>query len=389
MLDNRGDTEAMRTFGVEEELLLVDGDSGTPIPVAGEVLALHRDGVASPVGIGLEAEMQQEMIEVITSPHSSVRTLTEQIRDGRAYADARAVAVGARAVALGTSPMPVQPHATQKARYATMMQRYGVTARTSLACGMHTHVSISSRDEGVAVLDRIRAWLPVLVALSANSPFVEGVDTGHASHRSLVWRGWPCAGATDIFGSVEAYDAFEAQLLASDVLLDSGMLYFDARLSRNHPTVEIRVADTCLHAEDSAALAALTRALVDTAARDWRAGIAPVPAPTALLRLATWKAALCGVGESLVHPQTGRPERAGAVIDALVAHVRESLEEAGDLPTVTAALATLLREGTGADLQRRAFARTGRMSEVVRYALDETHRPQRGAPVGANDADSA
>ncbi|WP_261163809.1 glutamate--cysteine ligase [Microbacterium sp. Marseille-Q6965] len=371
----------MRTFGVEEELLLVDGETGSPLPLAAQVLALHEAGDGG--GIGMEAEMQQEMIEVITSPHSSLDSLTEQIRAGRRYADARAALVGARTAAVATSPLTAHPHATRKPRYAKMMRRYGVLARECLAFGMHTHVSISSREEGVAVLDRIRDWLPVLIALGANSPFADGEDTGHASHRAIAWREWPCAGPIDVFGSVEAYDAFEEQLLASGVILDSGMLYFDARLSHNHPTVEVRVSDTCLRAEDAAGIAALTRGLVDTAAAEWRAGTPPTAAPTALLRLATWKAALCGVREQLVHPVSGRSEPARAVVDALVDHVRASLTRSGDLGAVEAFVERVFRDGTGADLQRRFLRETGELSAVVRRTVELTHQQDRPVPTPA------
>ena len=94
-------------------------------------------------------------------------------------------------------------------------------------------------------------WLPVLLALSANSPFWQGRDTGYASFRSQAWTRFPTAGPTEIFGSAAAYEARAAGLVDTGVLLDRGMIYFDARLSHKYPTVEIRVADVCLHAEDS------------------------------------------------------------------------------------------------------------------------------------------
>ena len=125
--------------------------------------------------------------------------------------------------------------------------------------------------EGVAVLDRIRGWLPCLLALSANSPFWQGHDSGYASFRSQVWGRWPSAGPTGLFGSAETYHATTRAMIASRTILDLGMVYFDARLSAQHPTVEVRVADVCLDADDAVLMAGLVRALVDTAARSWRA----------------------------------------------------------------------------------------------------------------------
>jgi carboxylate-amine ligase len=130
------------------------------------------------------------------------------------------------------------------------------------------HVQVADDDEGVAVLDRIRVWLPVLTALSANSPFWLGADSGYASYRSQAWGRWPSAGATELFGDAAAYRRLVGDVLATGTVLDDGMLYFDARLSASWPTVEVRVADVCLRAEDAVTLAGLTRALVETAARD-------------------------------------------------------------------------------------------------------------------------
>ena len=176
--------------------------------------------------------------------------------------------MGARVAALATSPLPVMPELTPSPRYRAMNERFGLTTTEQLTCGCHVHVGVADDEEGVAVLDRIRIWLPVLLAISANSPFWQGRDTGYASFRSQAWTRFPTAGATEIFGSAAAYHERAEALVASEVLLDHAMIYFDARLSHKYPTVEIRVADVCLHAEDSVVVAGLARALVETAARE-------------------------------------------------------------------------------------------------------------------------
>ena len=109
-------------------------------------------------------------------------------------------------------------------------------ARQQLSCGMHVHVGLESRAEGVAVLDRIRPWLSVLMALSANSPFAHGVDTGYASYRTVLWGQWPTATVTEAFGDEAGYDRVIAELIASEAALDDGMIYFEARLSASYPT---------------------------------------------------------------------------------------------------------------------------------------------------------
>jgi carboxylate-amine ligase len=231
------------------------------------------------------------------------------------------------------------------------------------------HVSIESAEEGVGVLDRIRTWLPVLTALSANSPFWQGQDSSYASFRSQVWGRWPMAGPVEVLGSPEAYRALVDDMLATGVLLDEGMVYLDARLSRKYPTIELRVTDVCLLAEDAALLAGLSRALVHTAAASWRAGD-PAPAvPASLLRLARWRASRSGLDDELIDPVTMRPRPAPDVVEQLFAHVREALSGFGDEAHVRGLLDVVLARGNGANRQRRTYERTGDLAEVVRDAV--------------------
>src|SRR3712207_2317082 len=158
-----------------------------------------------------------------------------------------------------------------------MLDTFGLTAREMLTCGCHVHVSVADDEEGVAVLNRIRVWLPVLTALTANSPFWQGEDTGYASYRSQVWLRWPSAGPNEPFTDAAAYHRLVEELLATGTVLDAGMVYFAARLSAKWPTVEVRTADVALRVEDAVTLAGLVRGLVETAAREARDG-RPVPA---------------------------------------------------------------------------------------------------------------
>ena len=364
-----------RTVGVEEELLLVDPGTGAPAAVA--TRAVQRAGAqpASPQdgpGGVVEEELKQEQIETDTRPCADLTTLGEQVRARRAAAAEVAEGVGARVVAVGTSPLEVAPTTTPQSRYGQIVREFGETARQSLACGMHVHVGIGSPDEGVAVLDRIRPWLQVLLAISANSPFADGEDTGYASYRTQSWSRWPSAGPTGTFGSVQAYRATVESLLATGTVLDEGMVYFDARLARAYPTVEIRVADVCLRAEDAVLVAALARGLVETAARSWEQGEPAPDVRTEVLRLSTWRASRSGTTGALVHPVTGRPAPAAVVVDALVQHVSEALAGSDDADAVAEGLARLAERGTGAQHQREVHRAGGRLSRVVLDAADLT-----------------
>lgn len=349
----------MRTVGVEEEFLLIDPTSGAPRAVA-EVVLAQDDALAG--------ELQREQVETNTAPCSTLGELGAQLRATRRAAADAAAAAGAVIAPLATSPVPVEPTLARNPRYTEMARRFGLTVAEELTCGCHVHVAVSSDEEGVAALGRIRPWLAPLLALSANSPFWNGTDSGYASYRSQVWSRWPSAGTYGLFGSPAGYREAVDGMLATGTLLDEGMIYFDARLSRHHPTLEVRIADVCREPDDAVLIAALARGLVETAAREWRAGLAPDPVRTEVLRLAAWRAGRDGLAGELVLPGPWRPAPASDVIDAVVAHVRDALEDAGDLATVESLVQQLRVRGTGAARQRQVLARDGSLADVARDA---------------------
>jgi len=369
-----GHTYQVRTFGVEEEFLIVDPCNGSPLPLAADLLRLQdpfNQAVDRSTHPMLAVELHQEQLEVITHPHSSLSGLAAEIRAGRAFADSLARKAGARITALATSPLAGTPHATSNDRYDALLEKYALTAREQLTCGCHVHVSVGSDEEGVAVLDRIRSWLPPLIALSSNSPFWNGTDSGYASYRTQAWNRWSTAGPTDVFGTAQAYHKLVADLSGTGVVINPD---FDARLSARHPTVEIRVSDVCLDPRDTVLIAALVRALVETASREWKAGQAPDMVPAIILRQGAWLASRWGIGGELLHPMTHKPDTARHVISALHDHVLDALDEAGDAAYVETSLQRILSNGTGATQQRRAYQRNGRLADVVTDAIGFTHQ---------------
>jgi glutamate---cysteine ligase / carboxylate-amine ligase len=277
-----------------------------------------------------------------------------------------------RLLSSATSPLPVRPTMTTDDRYEAMTEAYGLTAREQLTCGCHVHVAVASRDEAVAALDRIRPWLATLLALSVNSPFWQGEDTAYASYRARVWGRWPSSGPTEVFGTAQVYDDIVESLIATGVLLDAGMIYFEARLSAKYPTLEIRTPDACRTAEDSALLAALCRGLVETAVSAWHRGVEPPKVRTELLRMANWRAARSGLEGDLVSVTERRPVPAKELLDSLVDYIGDALEENGDLDFVRDQLARLQDRGTGAALQRRALERDGSLAAAVADAVAAT-----------------
>lgn len=377
----------MRPFGVEEELLVVDAVTRRPLASAEGLIAR-----AGPTGRHrLTAELQQEQVEVVGPPCTTLAEQLAAIQRGRFLADEAARAVGGRVVALATPVWPGLPNLVPDERYRQIQQHAGLLADEQLTCGLHVHVQIEDREEGVAVLDRIRVWLPTLLALSANSPFWYGVDSGFASYRYLAGSRWPAAGPSEVFGSARAYEQRSHALLRSGAPLDEAMLYFDARLSATYPTVEVRVTDVCMNLAHAAVLAALTRALVETAARQWRKGELPPSVSTAVLRAWTWRASRFGVDGLLVSPADGEPVAAGPVVADLLALLRPVLGEYGELDVVRTVVDEIVAHGSGARHQRQAFARDEDPSDVVDVALGigTPNRPQevRAGP-GTGPADA-
>jgi glutamate---cysteine ligase / carboxylate-amine ligase len=375
---------APRTFGVEEEMLLVDRRTHLPCRGAHAVLAEHLAERGSAAGADasqprLAFEVKEEQIEVVSPPALDVAGLEGLIREGRGIADQAAARVGATIAALGTSPYEGHAHLVPNERYLRLAENFGLTAEEQLTCGFHVHVAVADLDEAVAVLDRIRRWLPIVLALSANSPFWQGRPTGFASYRDQAWGRWPTTGPSSLFGSADAYRRRVRSLLVSGVPLDEGMLYFDARYSARVPTVEVRVADVCQDAHHAATIAGVVRALVETASRDAEAGVPPDDVSVDLLRVWKFQASRGGVSGQLVDPASRRAVPAADAVEGLLEYIRPVLLDYGEERFMAEGLARILAEGSGAAAQLDAFGRRALLTDVVVDAVRRTNS-QPGSP---------
>ena len=364
----------MRKVGVEEELLLVDPETGELANAAGAVLHEHRiergDAPAPSASTDLEGELLRHMVETHTDATEDLAEIATQLRQARRTAIAAAEESGVAVVAVATAPLGgARPEVSVNPRYERIVQEFGDTGRGAGTLGMHVHVDVADDEEGVRVIDGLRPWLPLLTALTSNSPYASGRDTGYASWRQQVWTRWPTSGTAEPYGSAAEYYRVRDTLIRLGAALDDGMLYYDARLSATYPTVEIRVADTCTDVDDAVLAAALARALVET--------LAERPEPTEpvrsdLLRAAWWRAARHGLTGALVHPVTWDLVPAAEALRALADEVRPALESADDAVLVDDGLARLAITGTGARRQRQAFERTGDLQGVVADLVSRT-----------------
>jgi gamma-glutamyl:cysteine ligase YbdK (ATP-grasp superfamily) len=211
---------------------------------------------------------------------------------------------------------------------------------------------------------RARPYLPVLLSMTGSSPFHDGVDTGHASYRTLWWSRWPTTGPPEYLGSAERFREVVAGLVASGVIADSSHLYWDLRPSSHLPTLEFRLADVCTEVDDVVLHAALARSLVRVLAARAAAGDAcPRPRPE-LLRAARWRAARHGLDGELFDP-------ARVVVRRLLTELRADLREHDEWDVVVDMVERLFERGTSASRQRRTWLHTGDWRAVAARIVRE------------------
>ncbi|MFB4319621.1 glutamate--cysteine ligase [Actinomadura sp. 21ATH] len=342
------------TLGVEEEFLLVEPLAGTPVPQAGLVLAAAG---AHPAGGHYARELLTSQIEAATGVCGDLAEARRQIRDARAALAAAARREGLLLLSTGTPVRPgTVPVSDHDARCETISRIYAGVVADYQSCGCHVHVGVPDRDTAVAVVNHLRPWLPALLALSANSPFDRGRDSGHASWRMVEQSRFPGSGVPPVFASAADYDRRVDRLVECGVVADPAMSFWLARLSPHLPTVEVRAADAAATAGEAVLQAAITRGLVGTALRDLAAGREAPPADPGVCAAAVWNAARYGLEGPGVDPFEERQVPVRQLLEALLEHITPALEETGDLREVRCLLATVLRVGSGAERQRRAAA---------------------------------
>ncbi|WBC15481.1 glutamate--cysteine ligase [Micromonospora sp. WMMA1998] len=353
---------ATLTLGVEEEFLLLDPETGESMPVADRV----RDALSGTAREQARQEFRHSMVEMVTPVSPDLARLRDHLVALRRAAARAAAAVGARLVAVGATPV-CEAHRTvpDEQRYHDMSRRFGPVAHDPAVCGCHVHVGVPDRELAVQVCNHLRPWLPVVQALTTNSPLHDGRDTGHASWRSMQLERWPSIGPTPHFDSAADYDATVQDLITAGIMLDAAMVYWYARPSASYPTVEVRVGDVCPTVDDTVLVAGLVRALVATMIDEVGAG---VPAPRirdCLVAAAHWRAAHDGVDGELVDLRTGRPRPAWDLVDDLLVLVAPALTRHGDRDLILREVDRVRRDGTGATRQRRIMADTGGNVRVV------------------------
>jgi glutamate---cysteine ligase / carboxylate-amine ligase len=298
------------SVGLEEELFVLDADTLEPAPFPHEAFDPPR----------LKQELFAAVVELNTAVCSSVAEAVAELAGLRAEAKARAAAAGLVLAGSGTWPPAVSEEQliTEDAGYKRFVDYAGPSARRQFCSGLHVHVGMASPEACMAALEAVLPWLPVVLAVSANSPYVAGRETGLASTRAEILALLPRSGAPPVFDSYEEWEAFAERLLALGLADEYTRIWWDVRPHPRFGTLEVRMPDQPTRLEATAALARLIHALV--------AGAEPGPhADRGAYAENRWAALRFGRAARLIHPTGDRLATVAELIDELAARLGENV----------------------------------------------------------------
>ena len=354
-------------FGIEEEYFLADAETrGTP---RRSVKPFHAEAAERLPEIG--RELLQCQVEVCTPPSTE-------------FADARAVLGRQRAAladlgrrhgllvfAAGTHPVAdwARQLPTKGDRYRGILKDVGLAGRRSLICGMHVHVEVPDPDARVALMNRLLPFQPLLLALSASSPFWQGKPTGLTAYRISAFGELPRTGLPELFPDTAAYERYVRIMTRAGSIQDASFLWWSLRPSIKFPTLELRIADSCTRLDDAITIAALFRCLVRLAVRRPELNAALDAVSRALAEENLWRAQRSGTEAELIEEADEEAHLFADALDRLLALIAEDAEALGCTAEVARAR-TILAEGTSADRQIAIFEETRTGDTSNRQALD-------------------
>jgi glutamate---cysteine ligase / carboxylate-amine ligase len=336
------------TIGVEEELMLVDAETLD----LGQGIEAILDGVPDSLEGQVKPELFQSVLEVATMPCRTVGEATAELRDLRRCVSEVAERNGYLVGAAGTHPFALaeEQRIVDRERYRELAAELGWIARQELIFGTHVHVAIDGADKAIYVADGIRRYLPLLLALSSNSPYWRGERTGMMSARTAVFRAFPRVGVPPHYGNWEIYSRRVETMMDAGAIEDYTYMWWDVRPHPNLGTVETRVFDQQTRLDATASLAAITHALARGLARQFEDGEVLVEVPTELVDDNKVRAALRGLEGDLVDFPHRRVVPAPEMLRDLIAQLREDAQELGCEAELDG-IEELIARGTGARRQ--------------------------------------
>jgi len=336
-------------FGIEEEYFINDA---TKRDIARgrirEFFAQCRDNLADDI----QPEMLEPQIEIATKPHFDFAEARTQLAGLRASVGAIAREHNLSLMASGTHPLAmwtrVRPNS--QPRYGKVMHDLQMVGSRTIVCGMHVHVEVPDLETRVDLMNRMQPYLPLLLALSTSSPFWQAQRTGLLGYRLAAYRELPRTGLPDLFEGAADYKRYVDTLVAARAIENSSFVWWVIRPSLKHPTLELRVADSCTRVDDTIAIAALYRCLVRHLSRDPKLNAGQTGASRAINDENGWRAQRYGIHGSFVDERSRSAKPVPQVLDEVLALVAEDAEALGCRREVDIARWIVAR-GTSADQQ--------------------------------------
>ena len=367
------------TLGVEEEFQIVDPQTRE---LRSHIQALLEGGKRV-LQERVKPELHQSVVETGTGICKDVGEVRVDVRSLRAEIAALAEQQGLRVAAAGSHPFShwADQSITDDPRYGEIVEELQDVARANLIFGMHVHVGIKDRDLAIQIMNESRYFLPHLLALSTNSPFWLGRNTGLKSYRTKVFERFPRTSIPEMFETAAAFDEFVRVLVKTGCIDNGKKMWWDVRPHPFFPTLEFRVCDVPMRVEETVTLAALFQAIcaklykLRTMNLGWRTY------RRALIMENKWRASRWGIDGKLIDfgKEVEVPFRDLAV--ELIEFVDDVVDELGSRQVVSEGVHRILEQGTGADRQLAVYAETGDLRKVVDYICDETVRDLESAPV--------
>jgi carboxylate-amine ligase len=358
------------TIGIEEELMIVDRDTLD--------LASSIEGVLEDLeGVGRQGEVKPELMEsvceIATDPCRDTREAGEQLRALRRLvqqtADRRGLAIGSA----GTHPFALweDQRIVSRPRYRELIAGLQFVARQEIIFGIHVHVGVDDPDKAIHVTNGMRVHVPILLALSANSPFWRGSHSGLQSTRTPIFRAFPRVGIPPRYEDFEDWSRRIDFMKTTKVIPDYTYLWYDVRPHPNFGTVEVRAMDSQTRVEHTLAIAALIQAMVKELAEHYDDGKSLSRYPYEMLDENKWLAARHGLeGELVDLPSTDRVQ-ARELARRLMDRLRPHAEELGSADEFDG-LEEILENGTGSARQALIYEANHDLREVVREIVDAT-----------------
>jgi glutamate---cysteine ligase / carboxylate-amine ligase len=360
------------TLGVEEEYMLLDGDT---FDLVQHVEAVLEAAYGGEYERRVNPELMQSVLEIATPVCRSAAEVDEELRKLRAYVTGIAREQGMRVGSAGTHPFSLfeRQRITARDRYRHLVDQLQYVARRELIFGLHIHVAVDDPERAIQVVNGLLAHLPAFLALSANSPFWRGEPTGLASSRQMVFAAFPRSGPPPRFKDYADYAEVVGQLEKTGCIADYTHIWWDIRLHPRFGTVEIRVCDAVTRVEDAVALAAFCQSLVKLYSERHAIG-AEIPSYHRILTTENkWLAARYGLEAPVMDLATGRRNRV-PVAQLVRRTLRELEPHARELgcDAELEGISEILAKGNGSDRQRRIWNANRDIVEVVREIAEAT-----------------